>query len=212
MRSIVEVTSPDMRHDVPFKSNLSPLGGMGEGFRIFPRYADALQEGQVPIKLFRSTERRAKLTGISLLSWHFYADFKEAVAEVIQRSCRVQVLIMHEENPALPEMLNDSVSDQVRKVRDEIGQSWDAWQQIATDGGRAVEVRKVSRGVIYQQLIMNEARMLYSPYRFSVGSPKSNTIQTDRTSPLYMSLDEKFDALWQRNEEQGRQLKRKPAA
>jgi hypothetical protein len=64
-------------------------------------------------------------------------------------------------------------------------------------------VRKVRRGIIYQQLFMNESRMIYTPYNISVTTQYSATIQADQRSPLYMAKKKEFDYLWDRADEDG---------
>lgn len=203
IRAMRELDAADNKHEVPFRPNLSPLGGMGEGFRIFDRYVDAISAGSAPIRTLQSTKSSISLCGISLLSWHLFPDFREAVAEIISRGSRMRVLIMDASNEALPHMLNDDLVDHLGKVREELARSWDVWQKLATSCGNLLNVRKVSRGIIYQQLIMSESRMLYTPYRLSVTSNESSTIQTDSRSPLYASLRREFDFLWRRNEPAG---------
>lgn len=203
IRAIEAIDKADNKNEVPFRPNLSPLGGMGEGFRIFDRYVDAISTGSAPIKTLQSGKSSINLCGISLLAWHLFPDFREAVAEIVGRGCRLRIMIMDADNEALPHMLNDDLVDHLGKVREELARSWQMWQTLAAGRENLIGVRRVKRGIIYHQLIMSESRMLYTPYRLSVTSNESTTIQTDSRSPLYANLRREFDFLWRRNEPAG---------
>ncbi len=200
IKAIHELDNPESKNEVPFRPNLSPLGGMGEGFRIFDRYVDAISAGSAPIRTLQGGKSSMSLCGISLLSWHLLPDFREAVAEIVGRGCRLRILIMDGDNEALGHMLNDDLVDHLGKVREELARSWEMWQGLAQGHGNHIAVRRVRRGIVYHQLIMSESQMLYTPYRLSVTSNESTTIQTDSRSPLYASLRREFDFLWRRNE------------
>jgi len=83
---------------------------------------------------------------------------------------------MDEQNPALTSMLNADMKNHTLKVRDEIVRSFEMW----TDVGRTMPrltVRKVRQGIVYQQLFMNEGRMIYAPYNMSTTTYYSATGQ-----------------------------------
>jgi hypothetical protein len=75
--------------------------------------------------------------------------------------------------------------------------SFDMWMQLRRTMPR-LSVRKVRKGIVYQQLFMNESRMLYTPYNMLVTTYYSATIQADRRSPLYSAQGKEFDFLWER--------------
>ena len=62
-------------------------------------------------------------------------------------------------------------------------------------------MRTVRKGIVSQQLFMNESRMLYTPYNMLVTTYYSATIQADRRSPLYTAQGKEFDFLWERADE-----------
>lgn len=213
-KAILQLESPGVEHEVPFRPNLTPLGGLGESFRVFDRFDDTIAAGSLPLKLIRETERSLRLSGITLLSLNQYPDVRPALKEIAERGAEIKILIMHEQNPALVSMMNDDIKNQAQKVRDDILRSYDMWVAFGRNLPR-FSVRKVQRGIIYQQLLMNESRMIYTPYNMSVTTYFSTTIQAGQRSPLYAAQKKEFSFLWDRSDDgaaAGAKPKRKKGA
>ncbi|MET0666904.1 MAG: hypothetical protein ABWZ01_00140 [Methyloceanibacter sp.] len=118
--AIAQIESGVAEPEVPFRPNLTPLGGLGESFRAFERFTDTVSAGALPLKVIRETERSLRLCGISLLSLGQFPDVRPALHEIAERGAEIKILIMHERNPALALMLNAKLNNPVQKVRDEI--------------------------------------------------------------------------------------------
>lgn len=95
-------------------------------------------------------------------------------------------------------MMNRDINS-ILQVRDQIVLSSAMWAEIR-HVMPGLSLRKVREGIVYQQLFMNERRMIYTPYNMSVTTYYSATIQADRRSPLYASQRKEFDFLWQGSE------------
>jgi hypothetical protein len=199
-KAIAHLESPGAQQEVPFRPNLTPLGGLGESFRVFDRFVDAVSAGSLPFKVISEAEQSLCMAGISLLSLGQYPDVRPKLEELGSRNVETKILIMHEENPALIAMMSGDFKNQAQKVREEIVRSFDMWVAF---GGKMprFSVRKVRRGVVYQQLFMSEKRMIYTPYNMSVTTQYSATIQTDHRSPLYTAQKRDFDYLWSRSDD-----------
>jgi hypothetical protein len=217
-KAIAQLESGTAEPEVPFRPNLTPLGGLGESFRVFDRFVDAVSAGSLPFKVISEAERSLRIAGISLLSLGQYPDVRPALQDIGKRDTKIQILLMHEQNPALASMLNPDIKSQVHKVRDDIVHSFEMWTELGRSMPR-LSVRKVRKGVVYQQLFMNESRMIYTPYNMSVTTQYSATIQADHRSPLYSAQKHEFGFLWDRSDDGGavperstRRHKRKGAA
>ena len=198
-KAIAQIETGTVEPEVPFRPNLTPLGGLGESFRVFDRFNDAVSAGSLPLKLIRETEHTLRLSGITLLSLRQFPDVRPALKEISDRGAEIRILIMDEKNPALASMMNEDLTNQANKVADEIVHSFEMWMELRRTLPR-LSVRKVRSGIIYQQLFMNESRMLYTPYNMLVTTYYSATIQADRRSPLYTAQSKEFDFLWQHAE------------
>jgi sugar-specific transcriptional regulator TrmB len=201
-KAILQIESGAAEPEVPFRPNLTPLGGLGESFRVFERFTDTVSAGSLPLKLIRETERSLRLSGITLFSLGQYPDVRPALKEIAERGAEVKILIMSEQNPALASMLNADMKNYSLKVRDEIVRSFEMWTEMRRSMPR-LSVRKLRQGIVYQQLFMNESRMIYTPYNMSTTTYYSATIQTDHRSPLYTAQRHEFDFLWERSEDGG---------
>jgi hypothetical protein len=198
--------------EVPFRPNLTPLGGLGESFRVFERFTDTVSAGALPLKLIRETERSLCLSGISLLTLSEFPDVRPALQEISERGAEIKVLIMHERNPALGSMLNADLNKHVQKVRGEIKRSFEMWSELRRKMPR-LTVRKLRQGILYQQVFMSERRMIYTPYSMGVTTYYSATVQTDQRSPLFAAQKREFDFLWQQSAERRPQTsKRSPTS
>ena len=198
-KAILQLESGVAEPEVPFRPNLTPLGGLGESFRVFERFTDTVSAGSLPLKLIRETERTLRLSGITLLSLGQYPDVRPALKEIAERGAEIKILIMHEQNPALTSMLNANMKNFTVKVRDEIVRSYEMWTEMGRTMPR-LSVRKVRQGIVYQQLFMNESRMIYTPYNMSTTTYYSATIQADHRSPLYSGQRHEFTFLWDRSD------------
>jgi hypothetical protein len=98
-KAIAQLQSPAVEQEVPFRPNLTPLGGLGESFRVFDRFVDAVSAGSLPFKVISETERSLRIAGISLLSLGQYPDVRPKLEEIGNRNVEIKILIMHEENP-----------------------------------------------------------------------------------------------------------------
>jgi hypothetical protein len=197
-KAIEQLRTGGVPQEVPFRPSLSPLGGLGESFRIFDRYIDAISGGMQHIKLLDEAQNWFNMSGIAMQSIGLSSDFMPALERAAQRKLKVFVMIMDAKNEALPAMLNTSFPDHVGKVRDEIARSYSFWLGIA-ERMPNVAVTKVSRGVIYQCLFMNERRMLYTPYCLSDNTYYAPAIQCDYRSALYIAQQKEFDFVWRAN-------------
>jgi hypothetical protein len=136
------------------------------------------------------------MSGISLHTWHGRARYGETLLEQVERGCRVQVLIMDEENPALGQMLNDAAT--LDLVQREIRVSLNRWRDLEAKYD-LVKVRTVKRGIVYQQSTLNESKVAYTPYYYSFATSDSPTFVVKSTSPIYKAQKNELDRLWKVN-------------
>jgi hypothetical protein len=120
----------------------------------------------------------------------------------------VKILIMHKRHPALASMLNANLNNPVQKVRDEIKRSFDTWSEMRRKMPR-LTVRKLRQGIVYQQLFMNEGRMIYTPYSMGVTTYYRATVQADHRSPLFAAQRREFDFLWEQSADRRPQAARR---
>ena len=179
---------------VPFAPDQAPLGASGGQLTLLARQADHKTEDY--IAFLRSSERFVLLSGISLQSWHKRSHYGDALRRQIDKGCRVKVMFMDAENPALEQMLNDTTP--TKMVRDEINHSLSRWSDMMA-ASDAVEVRTVKRGIVMSQSTLNENGVAHTPYQFSVSTTDSPTFIARPGSPLYHTQKLEFERLWAAN-------------
>jgi hypothetical protein len=111
------------------------------------------------------------------------ANVRSLLAQMVGLGVDVTVLMMHEDNPALPQMLllPDAAGDPaeiLEGVRAEIAASYKLWTSAARQSlelaGRAgrkpgtFRVIKVRDGVIYQRVTLTDREVITTPYYFTV--------------------------------------------
>ena len=197
-RAVEQLRAGEWSPEVPFKPNLSPLGGLGESFRVFDRHIDAISAGMHHIKLLDAAMSWFNMSGIAMQSVALASEFMPALKRAVSRDVKVFVMVMDSANPGLPSMINSSFPDYIGKVQDEIRRSCAFWQGLAATMP-TLQFETVKHGLIYQCLFMNEQRMLYTPYGLSDNTYYSPTIQSDYKSALYIAQQKEFDFVWQAN-------------
>jgi hypothetical protein len=193
-KAVEQIEGGEVEAEVPFRPNLSPLGGLGESFKVFDRFVAAVAAGSLPLRVIEDAKEFLWLAGISLKQLGSYPDVRPTLEKLNDRGTEIRILVMHEDNHALPSMLNDDIKDHA-DLREEITASFAMWKEMGRRIPR-LAVRKLGRGIIYQQLFMSESRMLYTPYNMGVTTQYSPTIHTDENSDLYRAQRHEFTALW----------------
>jgi hypothetical protein len=192
-RAVEQIEQGEVELEVPFRPNLSPLGGLGESFKVFDRFVAAVAAGSVPFRIIEEAKDFLWLAGISLKQLGSYPDVRPTIEKLVKGGTETRILIMHEDNPVLRSMLNEE--NDYNDVRSQIIESFAMWKDMGRRAKR-LSVRKLRRGIIYQQLFMSESRMLYTPYNMAVTTQYSPTIHTDEDSDLYRAQAYEFAALW----------------
>lgn len=105
---------------------------------------------------------------------------------------------MDENNAALPKMLRGEREADLLGTKDEIKRSTTFWEDVSSRCNRSV-FRTAKKGIIYQQIAMNEKQVLYTPYAYSVVTNESPTIQADHSTAIYKYLKREFETLWNDN-------------
>ena len=221
IEGVREALKSPKNNKVPFKKDLSPLGHYGNDFKIYDRYIDSRSsEGTDFVQLLDEAEEFFWGCGIGLDSWSKAPDFPELIDEKF--ACKkvaypdvndpqdnsattelpqmddLRILIMDENNTALPKMLRGERKDDLDGTHGEIARSTKFWENLSERCNRQI-FRKATKGIIYQQIAMNEKQVIYTPYAYSVVTNESPTIQADRSTAIYKYLKNEFDVLWKDN-------------
>lgn len=196
VRAIDEVERLGGKIEVPFRSNLTPLGGLGVGFKLYDQLLSAVTEGTFPHNIINEAREFVCFSGTTLGSLHTLGGFEAMLTEAIKRGCSIEAYIMHEDNPALPEMLKDK--SHTSETRHRIQSSSERWAALA-QRHRGISFHKIRDGLLFHQVTMNEKRMLFIPYWTSRFPNEAPAIAATSQSAIYLAMRGELSALQQRN-------------
>ena len=171
--------------------------GHAGAVKVYDRLLTAMASGSFPESIINEAAEYLCFTGITLVALHQMAGFESMIQSAIERGCEVEAFMMHEENPALPQMLMDA--SHLAETRQRIVESWNRWQALIMRCGPKVSAIKVSAGMLFQQVTMNERRLLCAPYMTSRTPNEAPAIATTASSPIYKATQNELRKLMQRN-------------
>ncbi|HZU13049.1 MAG TPA: hypothetical protein VFB58_09435 [Chloroflexota bacterium] len=179
----------------------SPIGVTANGHeaqspvRYVERSASYAEHGRW-LPILEEATAGIDMMGISLGSWRSSTGFRKLLEAKAEQGVGVRLLLMHPENPALPELINQSIDEaDFNNVRHSI----EVMSQLAArivDSAPGVAFRQVRRGVMHGQLTLTDVRALYVPYLFGVRTIDSPLLETAPGTGFYDLMQKKFDALW----------------
>jgi hypothetical protein len=169
--------------------NLNPLG------RFYREYEfkEAFQKIDIPTycEIFRRAKKFIGLQGISLMHfarqdffWNTHTGeslsfFDLIRGKVLLDAVSVRVVMMHQDNEALPHLIKFSgrtnFTQSLKSVRDEIRRSFDAWANLQhelagkasewADGRKGkLEVIQLTHGIVNYRLTVTDQQIVVTPY------------------------------------------------
>lgn len=188
---------------IPFGVGLEPLGGPRDGeFRFFEQ-SEAYGKGKDWLKLLEETKNVFEIMGINLLRWRGTRGFSTSLAEKAEGGCKARVLLIHEDNPCLPSLINSAAEEDAEasfdRIRDEIVKARDFYSGLAGKQEN-IEVRQIRDGCPHYQLARTDRYAMLVPYLYSERTQFSPLWRCPAGHPLYSLVEQEFASLWQVNE------------
>lgn len=151
------------------------------------------------LELIHQTREVCELMGITLGVWKRGKGFARDLAKKAQEGARVRILLMHEENPALPELINQLIPEEnLDSVRRKIVEMSQFFSEIAAATPN-IEMRKILHGCPHFQVTRNDDRAVFVQYLYSDKSGYSPLWDCSSNSPLYSLMAAEIDSLWEAN-------------
>jgi hypothetical protein len=123
---------------------------------------------------------------------------RETLGEVASSGCDIRVLTIDAENPALGCMLNPDVTTSVAAQAERLVEAR-SWFGKAIKAGPKAEVRALRHGMLFQQIIMSDDRLLVSPYLYTANTGYSPRLEMTESCPIFASYLREFVELWKAN-------------
>lgn len=183
--------------NVPFGVNLSPLGGKGH-LRLHDR-VESYGTTDRWMELVRCASTALDLSGLSLRWWSKIGAFGSNLRGRAEAGCKVRILLMHPDNPALPQYINKAIKiGGHAALRDEIKATHAFFAELSR-GQPNLEVRWLLEGCLHQQIVRQDDVMLILLVLFGEGTARSPLLECTSKTPLYQAALSEFDVLWNLN-------------
>jgi len=148
--------------------------------------------------VYKNTKEKFYLMGINLDGWRRGKDFEKHMLNKAHDGLDIKILMMHEENSALDQMMYEKTGISIEKVRNDIKFNYDTFSEIA-EKAENIEVRRVLNGTIKCTAVFNDYFTLYMPHLYSQKGGYIPLWKAGRNSYLYNLLMEEFETLWNIN-------------
>jgi hypothetical protein len=185
---------------VPF-GVLTPLGGR-DADESRPRFLErAMDFGRADdrLRLLQETEQVFEVMGMNQNGWLRIRGFQDLLIRKLAAGCKVRVLIMHQDNPALKQFVNDAIPELTYdQAVSDIKSVYQYFQKLA-DTNPNIEVRQILRGCLHTQLTRTDQQAIMTQYLYSRRPGWSPLWQCARNSSLYEMVAEEFQTLWEAN-------------
>jgi hypothetical protein len=141
-----------------------------------------------------------EVCGIALQSWLRNLEYREVMRAKAAAGLNVKILVMHEQNPALGDFINETD----RKVGREllIEKIEHTYQFFVDLAGRYpnVNVRKIRKGCPHQKIIRTDTRVVVIPFFYSRTNQDCPLLDGTPASPIYTAMRQEFESLWRFND------------
>lgn len=161
-----------------------------QNYRNFEEWGDLLRE----------TKDVFEIMGISSGMWRRVKGLRELCAQKTAAGCKIRILIMHEQNPALSQLINRTIllkSYDSLLVNNHEMMKFFADLAAQTPG---VEMRRMQQGCPHFRLVRTDQLAVLVPYFWAEKVDYLPVWEAKAASYLYTLARQEFEALWQANE------------
>lgn len=152
------------------------------------------------------TSKRFDIMGIEMAGWRRTQHFPDMIKRKVADGCRVRVLMVHPNNPALQEAMFVSPRGQNSKsVKNDLQDSIEFFQNLVQNESLSAETpglqyRLMQQGYPHFSLTITDSTALMVSYFNSIEMGFGPLWQTEAGTQLYEYLAREFDYLWNKNE------------
>jgi hypothetical protein len=197
LASIESVRQLNGRREVPFGNNLIPLNATGAELP-YALKTESNASADFWVQLVTRARDRLCLAGIGFTGWRGIPSMREALATAAKTGCEIRVLTMDAKNPAFGYMMNPEVAGSQPSLDYSETRLWFKSALEGASNSRS-EVRALTKGMLFQQIIISDDQALVSPYLFSSNTGYSPRFDIKASCPVFDAFLREFDALWDAN-------------
>ncbi len=163
-----------------------------QNYRTFEQWGDLLRE----------TENVFEVMGISSGMWRRVKGLGELLTQKAAGGCKIRILLMDEENPALPQTINRRIEQKsYENVLANNREILKFYLSLAAQTP-SMEVRRIVHGCPHFRLTRTDQLAVLIPYFYGEKVDYTPVWETPLSSALYALAQQEFEALWRANESQ----------
>jgi hypothetical protein len=187
---------------VPFGKNLTPLGSRQAQLTLHDKVENYGTSDRW-LNLVRKATKAFDLSGISLRWWTKFVEFRTILLQKAEQGCKVRCLLMHPDNPALPQFIHTGIKiGGLKHLVTEIQGAFALFGEIAAAHSN-IEVRQVRTGCLSHQIVRTDETMLIAMLLYSQGTSQFPLLECTAASPLFQTIEGEFNTLWKLNGPEG---------
>lgn len=176
---------------------IKPILSPGKDPKLFATSGD-FGTASAWLQLLQNTNKEFDLMGIALTAWKRTPRFWETIIDKAKQGCRVRILLMHEQNPALKGLVyepkGESLGGGISAIRDSVS----FFQKLASESNK-ITVRQMERGTPHFFLTRTDQQAILVQYLYSEVFGNGPLWQCTRESVLYSLIEKEFNTLWEVN-------------
>ena len=184
---------------VPFGDNLTPLNARSEqasGLKIEP---DSMASPAYWTELVDRAKARFYISAFGLAGWKNIPGMRKSLINAGERGCEVRLMTMDPASPGFAALANpDIVVGRIDSLGDAIVEARNWYASVLQNNPRS-EVRAIRKGLVHQQIIISDDRLVWSPYYFSTEPKNTPRIECGPDNPLFLAALREFEGLWEAN-------------
>lgn len=186
------------KRQVPFGANLKPLNAAAAELPYFLRN-ETNASGAYWLSLIEGARKRLYMAGIGFTGWRGIPGMSEVLARAVASDCEIRILTMSTQNPAFVSMLNPKVTTADLASQRPPLEETRSWFRNVLAGAPKADVRALTNGMLFQQMIIVDNRALVSPYLYSADTGYSPCLEISESCPVFAAFVREFDELWKAN-------------
>lgn len=201
-RQIVEIVrnleAADWVVGVPFGKGLTPLGDKGRDLKIYDKLENYGPSERWLDLLYSATES-FDLSGVHLNWWTKFSGIGKSFQRKADEGCRIRILLMDPENVALPQLINLRIKIGGLAPIFEAARGGYAFYSDLASNHPNIQVRSIREGCLTHQIVRSDGVMVVGLRLYSQGTSQIPLFECSSGSPLFRTIAEEFDALWESN-------------
>ena len=164
---------------VPFGKGLSPLGDKGRDLKLYDKLEN-FGTSERWLGLLSSANESFDLSGMSLRWWTKFSGLGKTMRRKADEGCRVRIMLMDPENPALPQLVNARIKiGGLAHLAEEAQGTYAFYSDLAAQHP-GIQVRQVRNGCLTHQVVRSDSEMMMALILYSQGTSQMPLFECSR--------------------------------